>query len=117
MNYLQIPVGIDYTVALGERFALIPHAGFYYAVGVGGKRKVGAEEIPVFGEKGGFSRHDMGFSCGADIMFGRFGIGVAYQIGLINIDKTDTMYGNDSQMVGYKNVRNRSFIVRAGVNF
>lgn len=50
-------------------------------------------------------------------MFGRFGIGVAYQIGLINIDKTDTMYGNDSQMVGYKNVRNRSFIVRAGVNF
>jgi len=27
------------------------------------------------------------------------------------------MYGNDSQMVGYKNVRNRSFIVRAGVNF
>ena len=32
----------------------------------GGKRKVGAEEIPVFGEKGGFSRHDMGFSCGAD---------------------------------------------------
>ena len=117
MNYLQIPVGIDYTVALGERFALIPHAGFYYAVGVGGKRKVGAEEIPVFGEKGGFSRHDMGFSCGADITFGRFGIGVAYQIGLINIDKTDTMYGNDSQMVGYKNVRNRSFIVRAGVNF
>lgn len=89
MNYLQIPVGIDYTVALGERFALIPHAGFYYAVGVGGKRKVGAEEIPVFGEKGGFSRHDMGFSCGADITFGRFGIGVAYQIGLINIDKTD----------------------------
>ena len=46
----------------------------------------------------------MGFSCGADITFGRFGIGVAYQIGLINIDKTDTMYGNDSQMVGYKNV-------------
>ena len=113
----QFPLGIDYTVALGERFALIPHAGFYYAVGVGGKRKVGAEEIPVFGEKGGFSRHDMGFSCGADITFGRFGIGVAYQIGLINIDKTDTMYGNDSQMVGYKNVRNRSFIVRAGVNF
>ena len=59
----------------------------------------------------------MGFSCGADITFDRFGIGVAYQIGLINIDKTDTMYGNDSQMVGYKNVRNRSFIVRAGVNF
>ena len=34
-----------------------------------------------------------------------------------SLDKTDTMYGNDSQMVGYKNVRNRSFIVRAGVNF
>ena len=29
MNYLQIPVGIDYTVALGARYALNPHAGYY----------------------------------------------------------------------------------------
>lgn len=54
MNYLQIPVGIDYTVALGERFALIPHAGFYYAVGVGGKRKVAPRRSRFSEKKAGF---------------------------------------------------------------
>ena len=43
--------------------------------------------------------------------------GVAYEAGLIDIDKFDTVYGNDSRMIGYKNVRNRCFLIRTGVNF
>ena len=117
MNYIQIPVGVDYTVTLGKCFALIPFARLYYAVGVGGSRKIGDEEISIFSKEGGFSRHDMGFSCGVDAAFGRFIIGADYQIGLVNIDKTDTMYGDDSQKVGYKHVKNRCFVVRMGVNF
>lgn len=117
INYLQIPAGIDYTVALGKQFALVPCAGFYYAVGIGGKRKIGNEETSIFSKEGGFSRHDMGFLCGIDAAFGCFKIGAAYQIGLINIDKTDMIYGDDSHMIGYKNVKNRCFIVRMGVNF
>ena len=116
-NYLQIPVGIDYTVALGKRFALIPCAGFYYAVGVGGKRKTGNEEIPIFSKQGGFSRHDAGVSCGIDAAFGRFNIGANYLAGLADIDKTDTMYGNDSHKIGYKHVKNRCFVIRMGINF
>ena len=117
MNYIQIPVGIDYTVAQGKCFAFIPFAGLYYGVGVGGKRKIGDEQISIFSKEGGFSRHDMGFSCGVDAAFGRFIIGADYHVGLVNIDKTDTMYGNDSHKVGYKHVRNRCFVVRIGVDF
>ena len=43
--------------------------------------------------------------------------GVAYEAGLIDIDKSDTVYGNDSRMIGYKNVRNRCVLIRMGVNF
>lgn len=117
MNYIQIPAGIDYTVALGERFSFIPFAGLYYALGVGGQRKIGDKEISIFSKEGGFSRHDMGISCGIDAAFGRFIIGADYQIGLINIDKTDTVYGDDSHKVGYKNVRNHCFAIRIGANF
>ncbi|MFQ8827820.1 MAG: hypothetical protein ACLR76_10930 [Alistipes sp.] len=102
---------------LGQALAIVPGAGLYYAVGVGGKRKIGREAVSVFGSQGGFSRHDMGFSCGVDLAFSRFSLGVAYEAGLIDIDKSDTVYGDDSQMVGYKNVRNRSFLIRMGVNF
>ena len=52
-----------------------------------------------------------------DLAFSRFSLGVAYEAGLIDIDKSDTVYGNDSRMVGYKNVRNRCFLIRTGVNF
>ena len=117
MNYIQIPVGIDYTVALGKHFAFIPFAGLYYAVGIGGKREVEDEKISIFKKEGGFSRHDMGVSCGVDAAFGRFIIGADYHTGLIDIDKTDTMYGEDNHKVGYKHVRNHCFIVRMGINF
>ena len=70
MNYIQIPVGIDYTVALGKHFAFIPFAGLYYAVGIGGKREGEDEKISIFKKEGGFSRHDMGVSCGVDAAFG-----------------------------------------------
>ena len=30
MSYLQIPVGIDYAVPLGRRWAVVPGAGLYY---------------------------------------------------------------------------------------
>lgn len=117
LNYIQIPVEADYTISLNERFALIPFAGLYYAVGVSGKRKVNGKKTDIFSNEGGFSRHDAGLSCGVDATFHRFVIGVNYHIGLVNIDKTDTMYGDNSNKVGYKNVRNRCFVIGIGFNF
>ena len=117
INYLQLPVGFDYTIALGKHLALIPSAGLYYAVGVWGKRHMGDESVCLFGREGGFSRHDMGFLCGVDLAFYRFFVGAEYQQGLIDIDKTDKVYGDDSHMIGYKHVKNRSFVVKVGVYF
>ncbi|WP_346696755.1 OmpA family protein [Barnesiella viscericola] len=117
INYLQLPVGIDYTIALGKHLALIPSAGLYYAFGVWGKRQVGDEKVCLFGSDGGFSRHDMGFQCGLDVAFYRFFVGAEYQHGLIDIDKNDTMYGDNSQMIGYKHVQNRCWVVKAGIYF
>ena len=117
INYLQLPVGFDYTIALGKHLALIPSAGLYYAVGVWGKRQMGDEKVCLFGQEGGFSRHDMGFLCGVDVAFYRFFVGAEYQQGLIDIDRFDTVYGDDSQMIGYKHVKNRSFVVKVGVYF
>lgn len=117
MRYIQIPVAVDYTVAVTRNLSLIPFAGLYYAVGVGGKRKAGDTTVPIFGKRGGFSRHDTGFMCGADAAVGRFVIGADYGMGFIDIDKTDTMYGEGSDKVGYRHVRNRCFVVRAGIIF
>ena len=117
INYLQLPVGFDYTIALGKHLALIPSAGLYYAVGVWGKRHMGDETVCLFGREGGFSRHDMGFLCGVDVAFYRFFVGAEYQQGLIDIDKSDKVYGDSSHMIGYKHVKNRSFVVKVGVYF
>ena len=37
-------------------------------------------------------------------------------MGLINIDKKDTVYG-DSNKIGYKKLKNKSIIISVGVNF
>lgn len=117
MYYLSIPVAVDYTVISWKNFTLTPFAGLHYAVGVGGERESGNGKVAIFRRDGGFSRHDFGFICGAEATFGRFMIGAEWQLGLTDIARTDTMYGNDSHMIGYKNVRNRCFIIKAGINF
>lgn len=117
LYYLQIPVEVDYTISIGRLFALIPNAGLYYSIGLGGKRIMNDESVAIFSKDGGFSRHDMGWVCGIDASIGRFCIGAAYQSGLINIDKNDMVYGDDTHMIGYKKVRNHSFVVKLGVNF
>ena len=66
MNYIQIPVGIDYTVALGKHFAFIPFAGLlYYAVGIGGKREVEDEKISIFKRKVDFHATTWAFRAGS----------------------------------------------------
>ena len=115
-NYLQLPIGINYHIRTGKHVTIEPAAGFYYAVGLGGKRKIGDEVVKVFTD-GSTSRHDFGFSCGLSTSIYKFHFGIAYEAGLLNIDKADLVYGNDSSMLGYKKLKNNSVIIKAGVNF
>lgn len=114
-NYLQLPVGVNYRIAVGRNVTIEPAAGFYYAVGLGGKREWNETKTRVF-KDGSTSRHDFGFSCGIGTSIRRFHFGIAYEMGMINIDKTDKVYG-DGKHVGYKNLKNQSVIIKAGINF
>lgn len=115
-NYLQLPVGINYHIRTGKHITIEPAAGFYYAVGLGGKRKIGDEAVKVFSD-GSTSRHDFGFACGLSASIYKFHLGLSYETGLLNIDKTDLIYGADSPMLGYKKLRNNSIVLKIGVNF
>ena len=114
--YLQLPVGINYHIYAGKHVAIEPAAGFYYAVGLGGKRKIGNEAVKVFSD-GSTSRHDFGFACGLSSTIYKFHLGISYETGLLNIDKSDKVYGDSSPMLGYKKLKNSSVIIKVGVNF
>ena len=115
-NYLQLPVGINYHIHTGKHVTIEPAVGFYYAVGLGGKRKIGGESVKVFSD-GSTSRHDFGIACGLSTTIYKFHLGISYETGLLNIDKADKVYGDNSPMIGYKNLKNNSVIIKVGVNF
>ena len=114
--YLQLPAGISYHIRAGEHVDIEPAAGFYYAVGLGGKRKIGNEAVKVFSD-GSTSRHDFGFAGGLSTSVYRFHLGITYEAGLLHIDKADKVYGDNSPMLGYKKLKNNSVIIKVGVNF
>ncbi len=115
-NYLQLPVAINYHIYAGKKCTVAPSFGLYYALGVGGKRRIKDIESSVFTD-GSTSRHDFGLSCGLSAAIDRFYLGISYEMGLINIDKADMVYGENSNMLGYKNIQNRNILVKAGINF
>lgn len=115
-NYLQIPLNIDYRIRTGRHVTIEPAAGLWYAVGIGGNRKTAGGTAKVFSD-GSTSRHDFGISCGVSTSIYRFTLGISYEAGLLNIDKADKVYGDDSPMLGYKKLRNNSIIIKAGINF
>lgn len=115
-NYLQLPIGINYHIRTGDHVTIEPAARFYYAFGLGGKRKIGDEAIKVFSD-GSTSRHDFGFACGLSTTIYKLHLGISYETGLLNIDKADKVYGDNSPMLGYKKLKNNSVIIKVGVNF
>jgi len=115
-NYLQIPIGINYHIYTCKSVTIEPAVGVYYAVGLGGKREFDGVKTSVFTD-GSTSRHDFGFSCGISTSIHKFHFGIAYEMGLLNIDKTDLIYGADRKKVGYKQLKNKSIIIKVGINF
>lgn len=115
-NYLQLPLGINYHILAGKHVTIEPAAGFYYAFGLGGKREFAGEAVKVFTD-GSTSRHDFGFACGVSTSIYKFYLGISYETGLVNIDRADKVYGDNSPMIGYKKLKNNSIIIKVGVNF
>ena len=116
LNYLQLPIGVNYHIRTGKHVTIEPAAGFYYALGLFGNRKYNGEKTAVFTDES-TSRHDLGYNCGIGASIHRFFIGISYESSLLNIDKADKVYGEDSSMLGYKKLKNNSVIIKVGVNF
>lgn len=116
LNYLQLPVSVNYHIYAGKDVTIEPSAGFYYAYGVGGKFEHRGYTSRVFSQ-GNISPHDCGFSFGLRASIHSFYLGMSYETGIVNIDKWDAVYGEGCNMIGYKNIKNKNILIMVGVNF
>jgi len=96
--YIQLPIHAGYKLPLAEGVNCSIHAGPYLAYGIAGKIKpktitpgMGSEdeETDFFGNKedGGNKKFDFGMGLGMGVEFGRFEVGVGYDLGLVNISR------------------------------
>lgn len=121
MHYLQLPALVNYHIGKQGGFEVIPSAGVYLGLGLAGKLKYNIDldtykEIDVFKDKT-IKRFDFGTQMGVDVVFRKVQVGFAYDLGLIEIDKKDAIYGDSEEKLGYRNLKNRSAIFRLGLNF
>jgi len=108
LSYLQLPIHVGYKLAITETTKINFHAGPYVAYGIDGKWKASAsgvsESIDAFGDEAleealKLKRFDFGLGLGAGVEFGKFGVGLGYDFGLMNIcDETGIKVRN---MNGY----------------
>lgn len=115
--YLQLPIHMGYKFDISESIKLNMHAGPYLAYGIGGKIKYEGSGLmreirePIetdgdfFGESK-FKRFDFGLGLGVGAEFGKIGVGLGYDLGLINISKD-----NDAK------VRNMNAYLTVGYKF
>lgn len=97
--YLQLPVHVGYKLNIADNTKLVFHAGPYMAYGIGGKAKyevrtTSSEGISdesykenFFGKNGAAKRFDFGLGLGVGVEFGKIGVGLGHDFGLLNIAK------------------------------
>lgn len=114
--YLQVPLLINYHFDFGD-LTFQPFAGLYYGFGVGGDLKydddwVGnpfKEKEDYFGSDSNIGRSDLGVRLGVGLVFKRFFLGVHYDLGCLNILKSDAANG--------ETIRNNTLSISVGYNF
>lgn len=97
--YLQLPIHIGYKFDVSEGLKLNIHAGPYLAYGIGGKAKIkykgdiaGVDlsqengEVDFFG-KDRAKEFDFGLGLGVGAEFGKIGVGLGYDLGLVNLSR------------------------------
>lgn len=111
MTYLEVPIMVNYHWNITDNIAIVPAAGFYYSLGLGGtsENKTGntSVEADTFGTDSDFKRSEFGMRFGASVeFFENFYAGLGYDVGLNNISK-------DADV----KARNGSFFILVGYNF
>jgi hypothetical protein len=115
LSYLELPIMVGYKVPL-EGFTVSLKAGPYLAYGLSAKMKnnSGSGELDLYdkndgvGGKARAKRFDYGLGIGADIQFGKIVVGLAYELGLANLNNISSNSDdairnvNSFLSVGYK---------------
>lgn len=114
--YAQIPVGISYHISMDRDLTIEPSVGGYYAFGAMGFRRHDEHMSNVFAD-GSTKRHDAGIGCGIAFIFQHVSLGLNYRKGLLDIDKSDPIYGDNNTKLGYKKLRNHYISATIGYNF
>jgi hypothetical protein len=110
LMYLQLPVHVGYKLSVTEATRIVFHGGPYAAYGVGGKTK-GTEngvkgEANSFGA-GGYKEFDFGLGLGVGAEFGKIGVDLGYDFGLVDIVDTG----------GLAKIKNRNAYLTLGYKF
>lgn len=111
LNYLQLPVHIGYKVAASDKVNIVFRGGPYLAYGAGGKTELkfsdlGKGKTNSFDDNW-FKRFDLGAGLGVGAEFGKIGVNLGYDFGLIKI----------SNMQGLPKIKNNNFSVAVGYKF
>lgn len=105
LNYIEMPIVGVYKYHINNDIAVRGNFGPYFAVGVGGKGKLGDYKVDSFGDDG-YKRFDMGLNFGAGVEYQCFMFNFGYDLGLVNL--------NDG---GNSKAKTRSFLFSLGYNF
>ena len=126
--YLELPAMMCYRQGR-ESLNITYKAGGYVACAVKATLTTEVSDSPVaidlfksehefdLLKEGALKRFDAGVKFGVDFVVRKVQIGFTYDLGLYKIDKKDLIYGDNELMLGYKQLKNRSFQILAGFNF
>lgn len=107
LNYLEVPILVKYKYEMDTDLNLVPFAGGYVAMGVGGKIKnFGDRETDSSFSSENFKRFDGGLRFGCGIEYQVLYADMAYEFGLANICHSD-----------WDTSKNGCFYINIGVNF
>ena len=110
LNYLELPILLGFKTNITDNIRWYVNAGPYLACGIFGKSSVdigyGYESTTNVWEDGdfGFKRFDAGLTFGTGFLFHQVRVGVAYDLGLVNV-------------ISGGNIKNRSCQISLGYNF
>lgn len=111
--YLQLPVHFGYKVSVSEGTNIVLHAGPYVAYGIAGKSGEGEDKVDTFGKNGLCKRFDFGAGLGVGVEFGKIGVGLGYDLGMLNVINGNLSNDNDSKA----KVRNMNAYLSVGYKF
>ncbi|MCQ2200280.1 MAG: PorT family protein [Paludibacteraceae bacterium] len=115
ITYLELPLLINYRFGRNGHIEFIPTGGAYFSLGIKGTLEYNDQKIDVFDEA--FNRFDCGAHVGFDVVFWKIAVGVAYEHGFSKFDKKDVVYGDREALLGYKELKNKSLLLKVGVHF